>query len=140
MRIEILGKPYGKGRPRFTKNGHTYTPTETTNYENLVKYSYIQQCYGESIDGAIMAQITAVYPIPKSASKKKRAEMVRGVIKPTVKPDCDNVAKTVLDALNGMAYTDDSQVVALIVRKVYGENPRVIVELNKADYLEVDAV
>jgi len=137
MKFEILGKPVGKGRPRFTRNGHTYTPKETTEYENLVKLSYQQQCGGERIDGAIQAYVTAIYPIPKSASKKKRAEMLGGTIKPTVKPDTDNIAKAVLDALNNIAYDDDSQVVMLTVRKRYGETPRVIVELTEANYLEV---
>lgn len=136
IHFEIIGKPYGKGRPRFTKSGHTYTPKETTSYENLVKLSYQQQCNGKRLDGAIIANIVAVYPIPKSASKKKRAEMIDGKILPQVKPDCDNVAKTVLDALNKIAYDDDSQVAMLIVTKMYGEVPRVVVDLDNLEKLE----
>ena len=130
MIFEILGKPYGKGRPRFTRNGHTYTPAETTNYENLVRLAY-QQAGCEKLEGEIVATIKAVYPIPKSTSKKKRAEMLAVNIRPTVKPDCDNIAKTILDALNKIAYDDDSQVVGLGVVKVYGEVAKVIVELKE---------
>ena len=130
MIFEILGKPYGKGRPRFMRNGHTYTPQETTNYENLVRLAY-QQAGCEKLNGEIRAVIIAVYPIPKSTSKKKRAEMLDRVIKPTVKPDCDNIAKTILDALNKIAYDDDSQVIDLRVIKEYGEVAKVIVELEE---------
>lgn len=130
MRFEVLGKPYGKGRPRFMRNGHTYTPSETTNYENLVKLSFQQQTDRTKFDGEVSARIIAVYPIPKSASKKKQAEMLTGDIRPTVKPDCDNIAKTILDALNNIAFADDSQVVELFVKKMYGEEPKTIVELN----------
>ena len=131
MVFEVLGKPQGKARPRFTKSGHTYTPKETAEYEKLVKKSY-QMRYGtDKLVGEIEATIIAVYPIPKSASKKKRADMEDNVIKPTVKPDCDNIAKAVLDALNKVAYDDDSQIVSLTVKKVYGDTPRVIVQLDE---------
>lgn len=130
MIFEILGKPYGKGRPRFTRNGHTYTPAETTNYENLVRLAY-QQAGCEKLEGEIVATIKAVYPIPKSTSKKKRAEMLAVNIRPTVKPDCDNIAKTILDALNKIAYDDDNQVIDLRVIKEYGEVAKVIVELEE---------
>jgi Holliday junction resolvase RusA-like endonuclease len=71
----------------------------------------------------------AVFAPPKSASKKRQREMLAGSIYPEVKPDIDNITKTVLDALNGLAYKDDKSVVWLSAIKVYGEEERVLVRI-----------
>jgi Holliday junction resolvase RusA-like endonuclease len=76
-----------------------------------------------------MADITALFSIPKSASKKLQEKMLSGAVRPTKKPDCDNIIKAVLDALNGVAYYDDSQVVKICIRKRYDTNPRTIIEI-----------
>lgn len=130
------GVPVGKGRPRFsTVNGHAvaYTPAKTANYETLVKLSYQQQCAGVKFpeDVPLGVRINAYFPIPKSTSKKKRAQMESGDIMHLKKPDCDNVAKAILDSLNGIAYNDDSQVCRLTVTKYYSENPRVNVSISE---------
>ena len=69
----------------------------------------------------ISVDIQAFYPIPQSLSKAKRNDAINGNIRPTTKPDCDNVIKAVLDALNGVAYYDDKQVVSVSCNKYYGE-------------------
>jgi Holliday junction resolvase RusA-like endonuclease len=130
MIFEIPGEPQGKGRPRF--NGkHAYTPQKTRDYESYVKQCFMAK-YGnvEPLKGNVKADIIAVYKIPKSTSKKNRELMLKGEIRPTKKPDADNVAKGVLDSINGLAYIDDKQVVELSVRKWYGE-PQVIVEIEE---------
>lgn len=137
MIFVIPGEPVGKGRPKFsTFNGHAvaYTPNKTVSYENLVKLSYQQQCtdavpFEKGVQ--LIAEITAYFSIPKSASKKKTADMVMHKIRPTKKPDTDNIAKAVLDALNGIAYYDDSQIVSLTVHKLYNEYPKVIVAIEE---------
>ena len=129
--FEIPGKPTGKGRPRFRRNGSVYTPEATESYENLVKLYYKINTHGAKLTGEIRASIVAVFPIPKSNSKKVRAQKLDGTIRPTVKPDCDNIAKIVLDALNHIAYDDDSQVVSLELQKKYGEEPKTIVILEE---------
>ena len=130
MKFEIIGKPIGKGRPRLGKYG-TYTPTKTANYETLVKWTFANEFKNfKPIEGAEKAKITAVFTVPKSYSKKKRAEALTR-IDYTHKPDCDNIAKIILDSLNGLAYIDDSQVSCLLVFKNYGEQEKVIVELEK---------
>ena len=129
----IPGKPCGKGRPRFTKNGHTFTPEKTANYETLVKLAF-RQAYPNAEPIAakveVIAKITAYYPIPVSTSKKLQAQMRAGLMKPTTKPDTDNIAKICLDALNGIAYHDDAQIVGLQVNKLYSDEPRVEVKLE----------
>lgn len=134
MKIIIPGVPVGKGRPKFsTFNGHAvaYTPQKTVNYETLVKLAFQQS--GETAfdkETQLRAEINAYFPIPKSTSKKKREQMERGLILPTKKPDTDNIAKAILDALNGIAYYDDAQICELHVYKFYSSNPRAEVFLN----------
>ena len=70
---------------------------------------------------AIRLRLIAYFPVPKSYSKKMRSECVTGLIKPTVKPDIDNVVKAALDAMNGVVYADDKQVFEVIVSKRYTE-------------------
>lgn len=132
IKFEILGQPIAKQRPRVTRAGIAYTPSKTVNYETVVKYTY-QSLYGhrEPILGRIEATITAVFPVPKSYSKKKTAELLNGHHNYDKKPDCDNLAKIILDALNGIAYKDDSQVTVLHIVKEYGIQPKVIVELEE---------
>lgn len=132
--FQIPGEPFGKQRPKFSTAGgfaRSYTPKETVSYENLVKMEYERQCGGKMAPGdeEVLAVINAFFSIPKSVSKKKRADMLEGKIRPTKRPDCDNIAKIILDALNGMAYRDDAQVVSAVVGKHYGETPHVEVQL-----------
>lgn len=131
VKFEVLGVPVGKGRPRFSTQGgfvRAITPEKTANYETLVKLAYRQEC-GEiepyERDIPLAAYITAYFPIPKSASKKKREEMLCGRVMHTHKPDCDNIVKAILDALNGIAYYDDSQIAQIHVGKYYSDQPRV---------------
>lgn len=136
MTIEffIPGEPRGKQRPRVAVRGqyaHAYTPEQTTVYENLVKMMFLQQCSGQHLEGAIKAEIVAYFPIPKSVSKKKRVQMLSGEIRHTKKPDGDNIAKIVLDSLNGIAYEDDSQVCDQHVIKRYGMEVGVLVNLTE---------
>ena len=122
----IVGKPRAKQRPRLTKTGHAYTPQETLNYEIWVKESYLKEYPKHHLlEDELVAKLTAYYPIPKSKSKKVQEMMEEDEIRPQTKPDLDNIAKSVLDALNGVAYRDDSQIVELSVYKKYSDRPRV---------------
>ena len=134
--FDIVGEPQGKGRPRFSTRGgfvKTYTPEKTASYENFVKVCYLNKYKGKKLDGEITAEIIAYFSIPKSLSKKKRSEAIEGKIKPTKKPDTDNIAKTILDSLNGIAFEDDKQVVTLSVKKLYGEEAKVVVVLKNEE-------
>lgn len=137
----ISGDAVGKGRPRFTTKPypHSYTPKETERYEDLVKLSFKSQLKGQQkFDGAVTMLITVFVGLPK-VSKKKQEQMLSQEIKPTKKPDADNIAKIIMDALNGLAYDDDKQVTRLIVDKIYSRVPFVEVkilsqnELSEAD-------
>ena len=133
----IPGDPKGKARPRVFTNkqgrSQAITPKETLSYENLVKWVYQNTQGARKLEGELEARIVAMYPIPKSMTKKKRQLIDEGKLHPTKKPDLDNVAKIVLDSLNSIAYSDDSQIVKLGVEKHYSENPRVEVTLYEVD-------
>jgi len=128
----VPGAPRGKGRPRISTAGgfaRAYTPEQTANYENLVKLAYREKYHESFEQSAVGMRISAYYAIATSASKKKRLAMLDGTIFPKGKPDADNVAKIVCDALNGIAYHDDTQVIYLEVSKRYAEIPRVEIEI-----------
>ena len=133
----IPGEPVGKGRPRFTRTGRTYTPEATANYETLVKIEYQRQVGLERFpdDAALKMEIEAQFSIPKSASRKKTELMATGVIRPIKKPDWDNIGKIVADSLNGIAYRDDSQITEAAVWKRYTEStPCVWVRISEVDH------
>ena len=131
IEFEILGKPLGKARPRVTRKGFTYTPQKTVNYENLIRWTFQSKFPNHKpFEGYIEAEIKAIFDIPKSYSKKKTLELLNKSCNYDHKPDLDNVAKIVLDSLNGIAYKDDSQVTVLKVIKEYGEQAKIIVKLD----------
>ena len=135
IKFSVPGQPFGKQRPKFSRTGvyvKTYTPDKTVSYENLVKLMYQQAAKGKmfSEEEALDVRIIAYYEIPKSISKKKRKAMLEHRLRPTKKPDWDNIGKIVCDSLNKVAYHDDSAVVDAQVRKFYSENPRVDVTIR----------
>lgn len=130
VEFTIPGAPQGKERPRFTKNGIAYTPQKTRDYEKLVAWAYHCEAHGAKLTGPIFAEIAAVYAVPPSWNKKKRAEALDNRIFPMVKPDLDNIVKAVLDACNGLAYKDDAAVTDLTICKRYGTRPCVVVRLT----------
>ncbi len=137
VKFTVLGEPRGKERPRCAKySKHPITPEQTVLYENLIKTEYRRQCGDKQFPQgqAITVLIYAFYSIPKSASKKKQAMMRSGEIRPTKKPDYDNIGKVVCDSLNGIAYHDDAQAVDGLVRKFYSDKPRVCVIIEEAEF------
>lgn len=132
----IPGNPKGKARPRVNTNTHrAYTPESTKQYEQTVKYSYLDAYpAGRRIhNGPCSVEITACFPVPASWNRKKREMALAGLLEPETKPDCDNIAKAVLDALNGLAYKDDSQVTELTVRKCYEKQGCVWVRIKSGE-------
>lgn len=129
----IPGEPVAKGRPKFTKAGHTYTPPKTVAYENLVKLCYKQKYSGKcfSDNAQLSVEVKAYMSIPKSKPKKWQAEAQEDVIRPTKRPDTDNILKIIQDALNGVAYRDDAQIVESICEKYYSDKPRVEVRIEE---------
>lgn len=106
----IARRPRSKGRPRFVKKtGHTYTPKETLVYEKELAWLY----NGPKFDGPLHVVLT--FDETKIIVKIK--EMNPETTSSKLRGDIDNYAKSVLDALNGVAFTDDKQIMRLELRK-----------------------
>ena len=132
------GVPRGKQRPRVA-NGHAYTPIETRRYERALQDAYIEQArfyFGDTT--RVQMRVIAWYMIPKSTPKTMRAMMLNGDIRPIAKPDLDNVLKAISDSLNGLAFSDDKQINAMMIEKRYTETPRVEVWLTDEGLQAID--
>ena len=135
IHFTVDGTAVPKQRPRIS--GHrAYTPKRTKDYEERVlnefrsSYSGFYPAFGK--DTPVRSCISVIQEIPKSWAKKKRAQAESGEIVPLSRNgDVDNIAKSILDALNGFAYEDDCQVTTLIVTKQYGVNPCAEVRLGE---------
>lgn len=128
--ITIPGTPIAKARPRVTRSGHAYTPQRTKDYENLVRQCFQIEHGSPMLEGALALELDLYFSIPKSTRKKDVPAMRTGQIRPTKRPDLDNCLKAVSDALNGVAYKDDSQIVAVVVQKFYGDEPRADIKIT----------
>lgn len=106
---------------RIHGKAHTYTPYKTKEFENRVADYYALQTKGFKFEKGIPLAVSLYFgmPVPKSFTKKKCKQIITGELWHTVKPDCDNLTKAVLDALNEVAWHDDAQIVSLKVQKGY---------------------
>jgi len=131
----VYGEPVGKGRPRFVRRGtfvSTYTPQKTKTYEDEIRMmATAAMGASEPLDTPVTVAIYIRVGIPASYSKQKRKDALEGILKPTKKPDLDNVAKCHLDAIQGIIILDDKLVVNLHVTKVYAETPAVEVMVKE---------
>ena len=125
----VYGEPVGKGRPRFARRGNfvsTYSPQKTKTYEDEIRMmAKAAMGSSEPLDTPVTVAIYIRAGIPASFSKQKRKDALEGILKPTKKPDADNILKCFLDAMNGIVYLDDKQVVNIHLTKVYAETPAV---------------
>ena len=128
VKFTIPGPAQAKQRPRVNRNtGRIYTPGATHKYEKLVKESYGDNpCFEDQF---ISIKITFKFGVPKSYSKKKRAEALAGDLRPT-KADIDNYIKSVLDGLNKVAFLDDRYIFSIEASKIFAEEAETIVEIN----------
>lgn len=109
----------------------TYTPEATATYENLVRVKAQEAMQGQPMfDGAVQVVIRLFVLPPASWSQKKQAAALAGDIKPTTKPDIDNVVKGLFDAMNEVVFADDKQAVDLTVQKRYAATPGAVVEVR----------
>jgi Holliday junction resolvase RusA-like endonuclease len=130
--IDLLGEPRGKGRPRFVRRtGHAFTPEKTASYEACLRHEAALVMAGRPpLEDALRVSVLAYFGIPASWSAKKRAAALAGLVRPTKRPDWENVAK-MLDALNGVVWRDDAQVVSGLIEKHYSDRPRLRVEVAR---------
>lgn len=137
----IPGEPVSQGRPRAgkiqrgPKRGQTvlYDPIESKTYKRYVSLIARQHAPKTPLEGPLSVRIKIYRNIPKSTTKKDRALISEGIKRPITKPDNTNYAKGIEDALNGIIYKDDSQIVDLQIQKYYSDDPRVEVRVQEID-------
>lgn len=136
--IEIVGEVVGKQRPRATSFGgrvKVYTPKKSQNYEARVAMAWRENFKGDPTTKPVAVFIVACLPLvkcdynSKGEPNKHGERKLLGKEKPMKKPDIDNIAKSILDGLNGVAFADDSQIVSLEVRKTYGTMAKATVRI-----------
>jgi Holliday junction resolvase RusA-like endonuclease len=128
IQFTVYGEPVAQGRPRATNvNGHIrmYDPKKSRDFKEYVKLAASEHRPEKLFEGPISLVIKVYKPTLKSFSKKKKAAAEAGQLRPTSKPDVDNYAKSIKDALKNVIWKDDSQVVDLHISKWYSETPRV---------------
>jgi Holliday junction resolvase RusA-like endonuclease len=127
--LTIPGPPVGKQRARVTRTGHAYTPPATVNYEALVKQTFAAK-YPDFVPMA--GPVRMGLWIMLMPSKETARKIKKGIkVYPTIKPDVDNVLKIIADALSGLAFVDDKQIVESDLSKHYAERPMVEVVIKE---------
>ena len=138
IEFTVNGPAVPKQRPRMGGR-RAYTPKKTKDYECRVRQAFSDAYQGDipvyAESAPVRAVIRIIQGVPKSWSKKKREEALSGVVAPTTRNgDLDNIAKSILDALNECVYHDDCQVTTLMITKRYGEQPKAIIKFYEDDY------
>lgn len=133
LKIEIPGDVQAQQRPKFSRFGNNVSvrdPKESKDYKSFVRLVASQVAPNTLITEEIRLRIDVYRKIPKSFSKKKHQQAVDGELRPTTKPDIDNLAKGIKDGLSKVIWHDDSQVTELVARKLYSDNPRAEVTIE----------
>lgn len=139
LTFNIDGEPVPKGRPKFSTRGgyaKAYTPKKTAEYEKKVADTF-RECFPEHKpiprDVPLVVNVVVTKAIPKSFTKAQRKAVEEMKLFPTKKPDADNYLKAILDALNGVAWEDDAQIIIANVGKFYGEKPQASVVIREKE-------
>jgi Holliday junction resolvase RusA-like endonuclease len=134
IQFTVYGEPVAQGRPKFSTVGgfpRAYDPAKSRDYKDYVRLAASKHAPAALLEGPLGIAVTAFRSTPKSFSQKKAAAAERGDILPVTKPDADNYLKGVKDALKGIIWKDDSQVVDAFVRKRYSARPRIEVKIKQ---------
>lgn len=125
IKFTVYGDAVPKARARTvrTKSGIpvSYTPKKTESWEKKIYLAALEHRPEQLLDGPLALEATFYRVKPKSKGKKE--------LYPDTKPDLDNLAKSVTDALEGLLYTNDSRFVDKILKKRYGDPPRVEIRI-----------
>jgi Holliday junction resolvase RusA-like endonuclease len=135
INLAVPGPPVGFARTRIarTRSGRIvpFTPKKPRNHMAFIKALFVQKYPGlMPLEGPLEMDILVYFPIPKSASKKRRDDMLWQRELPAKKPDASNILKIAEDALNGVAYRDDCQLVSITVMKKYSNNPHMEIKVR----------
>lgn len=144
----VLGTPTGKGRPRFNRqSGRTYTPAKTEAAEGDVRGAFLAQVgFPTGLTGPLVMYVDAYFARPGGHYKRDGTFSAEGKRQPypAKRPDADNLVKLVCDALEGLAYRNDAQIVDVSVRKRWlvgrEDVERTVVFIQQARHVVLEAV
>lgn len=131
----VLGEPVAQGRPRFSRQGgfvKAYDPAKSRDYKQYVRLVAREDAPDAPVTDAVLLSVKIYRAIPKSMPKYKREAALSGRLRPTTKPDVSNILKGVEDALKGLWYVDDSQIVGYgALGKWYDKQPRIEITMQE---------
>lgn len=128
--IEPVAQARTKGR-RVKGGIRMYDPPKTAKFKRALHRLAVKQYQDEPLEGQLEVNLIFFRAVQKSISKKERVLRLSGVHRPTVKPDVDNYIKSTFDALNGVLWADDNQIVKVAAEKRYAEQPRIEIEVRE---------
>lgn len=133
--FEIHGCPIPQKQTRFVRaTGRAYNPSQKD--VEQIRWQIRPYAPREPLACAIEMHMTFYLPIPKSASRRVYMQMLNGVILPTKKPDFDNLAYLITNALKEIVYADDSLVTDCTIRKRYSETPRTVIKIVPIEQMQ----
>jgi Holliday junction resolvase RusA-like endonuclease len=125
--VIVSGEPVAKARARMTRRGFAYTPAKTRKYEAHARLAAQLAMDGRPpIEVPVRVELLVELPVPASWSRRKAEAALAGGIRPTTRPDVDNYAKGICDAINTIVVVDDSQVVDLRAVRKFGVAPKMV--------------
>lgn len=133
--VVLLGEPVAFARTRWGKQGVPITPPKQRAYQKKAAGLAAVEMVGRlPFDCPVRVDLEAQFAIPKSWPKAKKADAAIGVIRPSTKPDLDNIVKMVGDSFNQIVYTDDALIVEYgTLRKIYSGQPKIVVTVSPVD-------
>ena len=132
----VFGEPVAQGRPRFSTAGgfvRAVDPAKSRDFKHYIRLAAAQHSPERPLEGPLHLSVRVYRSTPKSFSKKRASEAEIGKIRPTQKPDGSNYLKLVEDALNGLIWRDDSQIVEAHVSKWYSSRPRIEIKIQELE-------
>ena len=128
FQFEIFGPLCPQKQTQWTRTGHSYDPSKKD--KERMQWQIRPTAPKEPLCGPVELSLTFFFPIPKGTSKAKRTQMLNRVILPDKRPDADNLAYLVTNALKGIVYDDDSRVCVEHIYKFYGEEAKTVVQVR----------
>lgn len=128
IKLVVPGTPI-PFKSAFTSKNGSFNPRWRE--MGIIKQMLLEQYKDQLVDGAVCVDFFFYMPIPKSASKKNRASMLLGTMRPITRPDRDNMSKLYSDCLQGTIICDDSQIVDGRIAKYYSDDPRTEIRIER---------
>lgn len=129
-------EPVSQSRPRASSRGgrvRLYDHPKVKQFKAVLHNLVTERYKNPPLTGALSVSMLFYRPVQKSLSNIERQRRLSNEHKAVVKPDTDNYIKSTLDAMNGVLWEDDSQIVKLTAEKRYGERGKIIITVTQLD-------